>query len=128
MSSIKLPMESVEPVANAIFNKTRFSGGEAARSLGVNPNTLWSWFTQRGVPVEQALALSDLMVAWSVEILTLSQGLRSAANDRLREERARFDVATVVPPSPPSASESGEVDEPRRPRGRPRKTSIQQPL
>lgn len=96
MTALRIPVSSVAPVARAIFNKARFSGGEAARRIGVNQNTLWSWFFNRGVPIEEAFAIADIMTGWAVEMLALAGELRKLAQDRLGEERTRLEVISPI--------------------------------
>lgn len=89
MVLIKIDPEKLKHIARIVFDKSRYSGRELARRLGLNPNTLWSWY-DRGLPVDQALASADIFNEWAVELLLLSRELRKLAEERIKEEQRRI--------------------------------------
>jgi hypothetical protein len=69
--------DELQDVGDIIFNKTRFSGMEIARTLGINHNTLWSWFFRRGITPEHANNIADILNQWAIELLDASRRLRA---------------------------------------------------
>ena len=58
-----------------------------ARRLVVNPNTLWSWFHRRGLPVDKALGIANILSAWAMELLDYAQKLRELAEQHRNTTR-----------------------------------------
>lgn len=75
----RIPTDELTRVSRVLFDKTQFSGQQIARELGVNQNTLWGMFNRRGLPVEHADAVADLLTEWATKMLALASSLRQAA-------------------------------------------------
>jgi hypothetical protein len=80
---------ALRKVGDKLFDKSRFSGGEMARRLDLNHNTLWSWFFRRGITEEAAFKAADVLTEWAIELLEMAHELR-------RLEETRHDVPEVT--------------------------------
>lgn len=72
----RIPVDELEYERDLLLDKSKFSGGEIARFLGVNPSTVWSWFSKRGIPPHHAILTADILTQWAMELLEAAQRLR----------------------------------------------------
>lgn len=80
MPTKKTPRISVEALAETkaiLFDKSRFSGSELARALGVEQNALWMDFTKRGLLLSDAREIAAICDDWAKEMKKVANTLRA---------------------------------------------------
>jgi hypothetical protein len=112
MAQVRISTNELKEIAALLFDKRRFSGQSIARALEMNANTLWTWFFTRGMPVDEADKVADVITEWAEGLLKTARKLRAsaAANRPVASENVTTDA------TPPAR--------PRRPRSRRRSRSL----
>lgn len=103
MPRLKLRPEKLTEVAEAVYNKARFSGTGLARACGVGKHTLYLQMHQHGVPVETADLMADCLQVWATQLMqmgadvrAMAQKEREAPNPKARKPHA---VKIKLPPT-----------------------------
>jgi hypothetical protein len=76
---LRIPVEIVQEITGALFNRARFTGGELSRAIKEDPNTVWAWFRRRGVPPDVARKIANVLIEWANELIEKASELRRHA-------------------------------------------------
>ncbi len=75
----RIPVAAIGPIADVLFSKAAFTGGDLARTIEVDHNSLWMDFNRRGVPLDRAREIAAVMDDWSKQMKVCANALRTLA-------------------------------------------------
>ena len=81
----RIPPERAEPIGNILFDQIRWSNAALARRTLVSFSTMYRWFRDRGIHVDDARRVADVLDERAAMMLEQARALRRYSNDAVDE-------------------------------------------